>query len=328
MLNQFAKVAAIAVLAVGANAAAHAQSVKGSITLPSQAQGVAVNYLTNRVYVAVPGTGATDSLTIIDGNKDAVLKTISIPPIGHFVAVDVLTNVIYVAGCNTDDSGTQDCEVAVVNGNTNKVKTTIPVTTTPGSGIEGISVNPITGNLYVANASDNAIDVIRCGGSQVSAEISVAPSPFGVTVNPANNQVYAALTDGTVSVIDGTKNSVVTTTAVGGANAGIAVNWATGNVFVTNNNFGPSTVGVLGSKGNVLANVNVGNTPYGIDVDLGTNLAFVANTQDGTVSVINGKTNTVSATLSATGLYVAVNPVTEKVYVSGLSSVVTVLNEN
>jgi DNA-binding beta-propeller fold protein YncE len=76
-----------------------------------------------------------------------------------------------------------------------------------------------------------------------------------------------------------------------------------------------------------LANVTVGNTPYGIDVDLSTNLAFVADTQDESVAVIDGNTNTTTEYLPVTGVYVAVNPVTSKVYVTGQSNSLTVLNE-
>jgi YVTN family beta-propeller protein len=177
------------------------------------------------------------------------------------------------------------------------------------------------------NASDNVIDVIHWRGTKVQTTIAVSESPLGVSVNPFKNQLYVALSNGSVDVIDAEKDTITTTTLVGGSNAGIATNWVTGNVFVTNNSFGPSTTSVLDNKGNVLANIEVGSTPYGVDVDFGTNLAFVANTQDNTVSVIDGATNTVSSTVPVTGLYVAVNPATEKVYVSGLNNSVTVLNE-
>jgi YVTN family beta-propeller protein len=237
-----------------------------------------------------------------------------------------LSDTIYVGGSYTDANGVQQSEIAVVNGVTKKVERTIPITSTLGSGIQGIAVNPLTGTVYVANASDNVVDVIHRFGAKVHAQISVDESPFGVTVNPFNNQVYVALSNGTIDVIDGHKETTTTTT-VGGANTGIAANWVTGNVFVTNNNYGPSTVGVLDGKGDVLANVSVGETPYGVDVDLNTNLIFVANTMSGTLSVINGKTNTVAETLPVSGNFVAVNPTTSKVYITGQTNSVTVLNE-
>lgn len=327
MLTKLEKVIAIAVLAISAGVTADAQSIKGTITLASLPQGLAVNYLTDRIYVALPSFGGpSDSLAIIDGKSDTVVDTISIPPIGYDVAVDMLTDAIYVGGSYIDANGVQQSEIAVVNGVTKKVERIIPITSTSGSGIQGIAVDPLTGAVYVANASDNVIDVIYRFGTKVHDQISVAESPFGVTVNPFNNQIYVALSNGTVDVIDGCKETITTAT-IGGANAGIAVNWITGNVFVTNNNSGPSTVGVLDGKGNVLANIKIGDTPYGVDVDLNTNLAFVANIIGNDVSVINGKTNTVTETLPVSGIFVAVNPTTSKVYITGQTNSITVLNE-
>lgn len=328
MLNKLAKVAAIIVLAISAGAVAEAQSVKGTIALSGLPEGIAANYLTNRIYVAIPNfDNVSDSLAIIDGKSDTVIGTLSIPPVGQSVAVDLVRDMIYVGGTYFDVNGVEQSKVAVINGKSNKVVAVVPVSTTSGLGIEGVAVNSFTGEVYVSNASDNVVDVILPGSQKVSKQISVAQSPFGIAVNPFNNQVYVALSDGTVDVINGHKNTITTTATIGSTNAGVAVNWATGNVFVTDNIFGISTVGVLGSKGNVVADVAVGNTPFGVDVDLVTNLAFVTNTQDGTVSVIDGKTNTTKALLPVTGLYVAVNPVTEKVYVGGQDNSITVLNE-
>jgi YVTN family beta-propeller protein len=327
MLIKLVKLVAIAALAVSAGSASNAQSVKGAIPLASQPEELAVNYLTNRIYVALPSFGSTaDSIAVIDGKSDTVIDTISIPPVGQRVAVDVVTNAIYAAGCYTDDNGDQQCEVAVVNGWNKKVRRTITVTTTSGAGIEGIAVDPLTGTVFISNASDNVIDVIHRGSDKVNDEISVEQSPFGITVNPFNSQVYVALSNNTVDVIDAIKQTITSTTTVGGTNAGIAVNWLTGNVFVTDNTLGYSKVGVLSDAGAVLANVSVGKTPLGIDVDLNTNLVFVANTQGNALSVIDGSTNTVTETLAVAGQYVAVNPVTGKVYITGQSKI-TVLNE-
>ena len=165
------------------------------------------------------------------------------------------------------------------------------------------------------------------GSESASAQIPVAESPSGVAVNPYSKRVYVALSNGTVDVIDGRKNRIVKTVTVGGDNAGIAVNATTGYVFFTDNSFGIATVGILGSSGTLLANVALGNTPYGVDVDLVTNLAFVTNAQDHTVSVIDGKTNAVRGVLAVTGLSIAANPSTGKVYVGGQDNSITVISE-
>jgi DNA-binding beta-propeller fold protein YncE len=328
-VKQVTRLAVAAVAAALFVAIGNAQSVKGSVALSSVPEGIAVNFFTNKIYVAIPSFGGpNDTLSVIDGGTDAVTHTISIPPVGYQVAVNALTDRVYVGGCYTDASGNNHCEVAVVDGRNNKVIRVIPVTTTVGNGIQGLAVNPITDKIYVSNASDNVIDVIDRRG-KICAAISLADqTPIGVAVNPFNDRVYVALASNEVDVIDGRTNSIITTATVGASNANVAVNWATGDVFVTNDVSGPSTVGVLDHHGNVLANVNVGNTPFGVDVDLGKNLAFATNLADGTLSVINGKTNTVATTLAVSGTFVAVNPITEKVYVAGQDNEVIVINEN
>ena len=328
MLSKSVTIAALAVVSITAAASASAQSIKSSIALPGVPEGIGINSFTDRIYVALPNfDNVSDSVAVIDGKTDKVISTLTIPPVAQNVAVDIVRDLVYVAGTYFDANGVEQSKVVVLNGRTNKIIYVIRVSTTDGPGIEGLAVNSITGEVYVSNASDNVIDVILPGWTKIEKQIPVADSPFGVTVNPFNNQVYVALSNGTVDVIDGRKKTVTTSTAVGSTNAGIAVNWVTGNVFVTNNVFGTSTVGVLDKKGALLTDVIVGNTPFGVDVDFTTNLAFVTNTQDGTVSIINGKTNAVQGILPVTGLYVAVNQATSKVYVGGQDDSITVLAE-
>ena len=328
MLNNFAKVASLVVLAASTGAIANAQTVKSVITLPSLPEGLVANDVTNRIYVALPSFGnVADSIAVIDSKTDTIISTISIPPVAQSIAVDMVRDLIYVGGTYFDVNGVEQSQVAVVNGKSNKVVATIPVTTTEGQGIEGIAVNSFSGEVYVSNASDNVIDVIYPGKTTVAKAIPVAESPYGVITSPFKNQVFVALSNGTVALIDGHKNVITTTTTVGDANAGITANWFTGTAYVTNNDFGPSTVGVVDKTGTVVATVPVGNTPFGIDVDQVTGLVFVANTQDGTVSVIDGKSNTVTATLPVTGLYVAANSLDQKVYVGGQDASITVISE-
>jgi len=328
MMNKMAKVAATLVLAVSAGVAAHAQSVLHVIPLKGVPDGIGVNYLTNHIYVAIPSTDESyDYLSIINGAKDTVVTTLKIPAVAQNVAVDLVRNLVYVGGSYTDKNGNQQNQVVVIDGKLKKQKALIKVSTTTGLGIEGLAVDPFTGDLYISDASDDTIDIVRKGHTKVGVEIPVAQDPYGIAVNPYTSQAYVALSNGTVDVIDTLTNTITTSTSIGGTNAGVAVNVATGNVFVTNNAFGISTTGVLDRNGNVLADIPVGDTPFGIDVDLVSDLAFVANTQDGTISEINGSTNTNVNTIPVTGNYLGVNPVTSKVYVGGQDNSVTVLGE-
>jgi YVTN family beta-propeller protein len=330
MLNQYVRAVAAATLAA-AGLAAHAQSVSATIALPNLPEAVAADVANNRVYVAVPNFGEKpyDYVTVINGNNNEILKNIRIPPIAYAITANPLTGEVYVGGSFEDANGILQSQVVAVNTFNNKVSTPIEVSTTSGDGIQGIAANFVTRRVYVANGSNNEIDVINPSTRAVIARIALPAEPAGVAVNPANNEVYAALLDGSVSVINGKTNSVTTTTAVATSEGDIAVDFLTGNVYATNQVFTPnSTVGVLNAAGALTSAITVGNTPIGIDVDSITGKVFVANTQDGTVSVINTKSKNAVSTLAVNGLYVSANFITGKVYVTSPSDPsVTVISE-
>ena len=330
MKHVFERSLSLVILASSTFIAANAQSVQTSIPLSGVPGQAAVNLVTNKIYVAVPSNSTTpDTVEVINGKTNSAEKTITLSGNnGYAVAVDSIRNRVYVGGCYPDSNGNTLCEVSTIDGSKDSLLNTILVTNTPGFGIQGVAVNLATGSVYVSNASDDVVDVINYKSTAVNTTISLGgQSPAGLTANPFNNTLYVALATNLVDVISTKTNAITTTTTVGQVNQGVAVNWNTGNVFVTNNVFSISTTGVLNASGAVVANVTVGNTPFGVDVDPVTNLAFVTNTEDGTLSIINGANNTVSSTLSASGTFVAVNPVTEKVYVSGAGAELIVVSE-
>lgn len=72
----------------------------------------------------------------------------------------------------------------------------------------------------------------------------------------------------------------------------------------------------------VIATIPVGSEPWDIVVNPATHRIYVTNRGSGTVSVIDGATNTVIATIPVgwDPMYMAVNPNTNRVYVSGNGS--------
>lgn len=338
MLIKYAKLLMMSVLTLSA-VAVNAQTIKGTVALPGSPIGVAVNPLSNRIYAAVPtSNGIYDYLSVINGKKDVDIKDIKIPPVAFAVAVDDVRGLVYVGGVSGAAAANGASQVAVVSAVTNTVLTTVTVTPTSGPGVVALAVNPVSGTVYAANSSDNEVDVIKvvCGKKvtgSVTARISVGAGivPSGVSVNFVSNTVYASLLNGTIDTISGKTNTITATTVFGIYNQGIAVDNVNGNVIVASQpaNGAISSVGVLSSAGAVLANISVGNTAVGVDVDPLTHLAFVANSGDPSVDVISEATNAVTGTVSVDSLFLAVNPVTEKVYVTPASSatLLTVVTE-
>ena len=63
-----------------------------------------------------------------------------------------------------------------------------------GSGPQKAVIDPVTGNVYVANQYDDTVSVIY--GTETIATIDVGWTPYGMGVNPENGLVYVLNTQG------------------------------------------------------------------------------------------------------------------------------------
>ena len=100
-------------------------------------------------------------------------------------------------------------ELLVIDQQTNKVVTTIPV----GSSVVGIAVNTAGTRVYITNLFSNTLTVID-GITQtvIGSPISVGTEPVGVIVSPDNSTVYVAnFGIDTISVINALNNTVIHT---------------------------------------------------------------------------------------------------------------------
>jgi YVTN family beta-propeller protein len=299
-----------------------AQRVVASIPVGIFPVGVAVNRLTNRVYVAnlvgepiSPFMEAPNTVTVIDGASNRVVGEIVTGldfQIG--LAVDEVRNVIYVA---TLDNG-----VDVLDGKTDEVITNIPVAGEPVYP----GINAFTKSVYVSNQigwlsvldekENNIVATIQLGGGPNVSE------PEGVAVDPITNRVYVADFEpaGSVWVVDGRTNTLVATVPVGDSPFGIAVNLLTRRVYVAN--AGENKISVIEARtNNVIANVPVAGNPVHVAVDELRNRIYSCNIgKNGSfslLSIINGGNNGVLATVPLAGAYcggLALNMFTNLIY--------------
>ena len=99
--------------------------------------------------------------------------------------------------------------VLVIDQQTNKIVTTIPVGNLP----LGVAVNTAGTRVYVTNYSSDTVSVID-GITQtvIGSPISVGTRPVGVIVSPDNSTVYVANSGSdTISVINAGNNTVIHT---------------------------------------------------------------------------------------------------------------------
>jgi YVTN family beta-propeller protein len=161
----------------------------------------------------------------------------------------------------------------------------------------GIALNASTGTIYVGNGTTGTLSVIdgkRCnagdarGCDQHVTAATAGVDPIGIAVDESTNTVFAANASGTVAVVDGNRCDAT-------HSSGCHVQ--------------PKAI-------------RVGVNPQFLAVDPRTHTVYVANSGSDTVSVIDGRTHRVAATVAVGPIpfTLAVNPVTRSVYVTDLGA--------
>ncbi len=287
---------------------AAAQLVTATVPVGANPYAVAVNLVTNKVYVA---NLSSNTVTVIDGASNS---TVAVPADQYpqAVAVNPVTNKIYVANSGSND-------ITVIDGATNST-----TTVTVGSAPVALAVNAATNKIYVANSGDNTISVID-GASNSVGTVPADQYPQAIAIDPGTNKIYVAnYASNDVTIIDGASNTG-NNVAVGSGPSAIAVNPASNRIYVANNY--DNSVTVIDGATYATATVPVGYSPSGLAVNPITNRIYVANLSSNNITVIDGVSNSTSNLPAGAGAYaVAVNPVSNKIYVanSGSNSVTVI----
>jgi YVTN family beta-propeller protein len=125
-------------------------------------------------------------------------------------------------------------------------------------------------------------------------------APFGIAFNPNNGNMYMTnFNSGSVSVVNPSTNTVISTIPVGSAPFGIAFNPNNGNMYVTD--AGNNSVSVINPSTNTfVATIPVGSAPFGIAFNPNNGNMYVTNAGGKTISVIAPLTTTYSGGCSGT----------------------------
>ena len=267
----------------------------------SQPFAVAVNPVTNKIYVANRGQ---NTVTVIDGATNTTRTVIvGIQPVA--LAVNPVTNKVYVANSGSNflpGSGS----VTVINEAQLSVRTFL-VPLNP----QAILVNPVTNKIYVAASNGSGIVAINQDGNVTVIDgrtdrptdtIAVGRNPFALALNPVTNRIYVANAgignNCTVSVINGTTDTafgsqiVVPQTPIA-----LAVNTVTNKIYVIGiaNNLGV----IDGVSGNLATTTLPATRLSAIAVNPVTNFIYITAQNIVTAGVmvaVNGATDTVSGT--------------------------------
>jgi DNA-binding beta-propeller fold protein YncE len=290
-------VAALGVMACGASFAQATETLEKLGEFPtgiaplSAPTGIAFNESNHDVWVANNGLGSVVELNSAGTSVEHEITGVS----GHLnIAVDNSSSTskedVYVPSNENPalqgvkkygPNGEFICELNVTCSGTN---------TTAFSEPEGVAVDPATGQVYVADTGNNAIDVFSPEGEFVKA-ISGVENPRDIKVD-SNGNVYVAVKGlggasvGTekfapseTPVTGSTTWTPSTLSAVNNNTTAIAIDSAD-DVYVANYNGATDVVTEYNSAGTEIAEFNPGGEAilgYGMAVDNATNQVYISN---------------------------------------------------
>jgi YVTN family beta-propeller protein len=267
-----------------------ADTVLTTINVGGSSAGIAANPVTNKIYV-----GVNQTVVVIDGKTQQITARIDTGGGVGFVSVNVLTDRIYASSCN---SGT--CNIAVINGRTNTIVANIPTVSNTFLGIQGMGLNPVTNRIYASAADDQQLITIDGNTNTVIAQVLVPSQPGGISVNPKTNRIYVAGTGfpGLIMVFDGATNTQIASIPEDFGVNNTAVNFLLDRAYATDSD---KVIVVDGATNQEAARVPAGPFATFIDVNLLNSKVYVVNAGNGSVSIIDGKTNQVVQTLPIPG---------------------------
>jgi YVTN family beta-propeller protein len=146
-----------------------AQTVLATIQVGANPVAIAVNPVTNKIYVANYGSSSCPgTVTVIDGETNASTD-VSVGGCPNAVAVDPVTNQIYVAG-SASVIGDPAFGMVVIDGATNVIVATLR----DDNGPSDFAVDSVTNKIYVTDYNV-AGDVRVIDGATNSLTLAIPP---------------------------------------------------------------------------------------------------------------------------------------------------------
>jgi YVTN family beta-propeller protein len=293
-----------------------------TVTLNPGSYSVTENLLSD--YTSSMSGGCTG--TVSAGQTKNCIITNKYQPTERSAQLVVIKNVININKDNSDLTVKPSAFTITVQGN-NPLPRSFP-----GKSGEGVVVNLYPGrysiteeevNGYTADYSDGCQGTIHAEEAKaciITNEEDIIPpsplppqplpeietitgfsAPYGIALNPGNGLVYVSNygqfnTTGTVSVINGTTNTIVGNIHVGKNPQAIVYNPASGFLYVANTLSNTLSI-INGTSNSLVGSIPVGDfpgkNPTGIAANSINNTVYVTNMGSNTVSVINGTSNVV-----------------------------------
>jgi len=255
-----------------------------SITAPFPVAGIGYDAMLRKIYL-VSDVG---DLAIVDGNSNAAVADDLLQlPDGNYEGSSIVVNpnnqVVYIASPHNPF-------IAVVNGRTDEVMPSIPVTESTGS----IAVNPNTNLIYVSTAS--GMDIISGNTGTVVGHIDYA-AQYGLsdlTVNTCRNMVVASDGPNRLVLFDAKRNELLESETIPSGVRAMALNSGLGFLYVINaagNAVGVYDACSLEYLGDLALDLQPGADLTNITVDPRNNMVYVTDSANGVTYIADGGMN-------------------------------------
>ena len=302
---------------------------RGSL-LPS----LALNTLTNKIY-AITFSEISGQAMVIDGatNSSALFNLGAAP---STVALNEATNQVYITipsiivAIGTAQTGS----LAILDGASNNISNLTSGFANLALG--PLAVNPVTNQVFTIAATTAGsgftaspmISIVDPGGFTQSQTLNLGSQTSNgpIVVDPTANKIYMSDGVNLLYTIDGPTFTSTTPPISIASGLAMVLNPATQKIYAID---GGSTLALIDPGTGAVQRVTVGTSPRGLDVNPVTNKVYVSNFGSNTVSVVDGATGAIKATVAVGNRPsgIAVDPVTNTIYVANvLDSTVSVIN--
>jgi YVTN family beta-propeller protein len=238
--------------------------------------------------VLVANSGA-DTVTLLDAATGRITATVTVGAKPWHIAVTPNGKLAYVteSGSNT---------VALLDLAKKRVTRRIVVGQTPTY----VLLDSSGRTAYVANAGSDTVSVVKTAIQRVVRTVKTDVEPYALALSPNGKSLYVANchyptdTMSTVQIVATSSDRVTAT--IGGFNCAEGVAATSTTAYVTNNNAGARSIGVIKlSTKRLTGTISVNEGPQCIA--LGPSRKTVYSTSNDGIFVVDARTNTVARTI-------------------------------
>lgn len=281
---------------------ASTNSVTSNISVGVGPIGITFDPSNNDIYV---GYVNSPNISVISIQTSSIVKNITLtsPVNNGFITFDPLNDYIYVndASC-----------LSVINGSSNNIVKSFYCDLND----RGVTVDTITGNIYMTYASNNEVSVLNGVSNTLIKNIKVACSPMGIVFDSYNDYIYVnneLSSSITVISVNATPSEAINPSGTVKytldlvtnqlLNGNVGVNSASikgvsevfdpdsGNLYVTTGETSDNILVINDTTNTIVREIPVGYGETGITFDSANNTIYAVNDNSCNISLISGTTD-------------------------------------